>query len=106
MMINKQNAIGSKILSSHFMWHPADKSFSQEASSLPRSFNPESQIWNDSYDTGFIMVSERTSNNIVFSKAHTHRSTEGEITHWSFTAHPNLNRGVITERILLTIWND
>lgn len=99
--------IGSRIDSSLFTYSPDLKEFVTEASELGRGFNPFSQIWNDSRDEGFVMVGQKTGLELIFTHAHTHWNSEGEITQWSFTAFPAHNNcGKIKDRIFCTILND
>jgi hypothetical protein len=107
--MEETKVIGSRISSEMFLYMPERKEFVAEASDLGRGFNPFSQIWNDSCDAGFVMVGQKTGKELIFTTAHTHRDAEGDITHWSFTAVPSLNKrsGIkFEERIFVTILND
>jgi len=104
--MQETRVIGSRTVSSLWFYYTDCKEFVAEASELGSSFNPFSHIWNDSCDDGFVMVGQKTGMELIFTYAHTHRDAGGEITHWSFTAHPNLNKGKIKDRIFATILND
>ena len=101
-----RNVIANKIMSDQFFYDKQDSLFHQEASSLPKSFDPTSQIWNDSYDSGFVMIGEKTGKELIFFLGSTIRNNDNEITHWQFFADPQFNKGVIDKPVLATIWND
>ena len=98
--------IASKIDSDYFFYDKEDVLFHQEASSLPEHFNPVSQIWNDSADSGFVMVGQKTGKELIFFEKSEIRNSENEITHWQFVAEPAFNKKLISKPVKLVIWND
>ena len=97
--------IANKVSSKFFMWQKTTNTFVTEASDLPTSFNPESQVWNDSMDAGFVMESEKTGQKLIFFKAGTDKNSEGEIEGFLFRAFPQFNK-MLTQTINALIIND
>jgi len=98
--------IASKISSKYFEWLKVSKCFAADISSLPRSARPKGQIWNDSCDVGFVMVSEKTNRELIFFFKETDMTADGEIAGWQFVASHAFNKGVIDSDITCLIVND
>ena len=80
-------SICSKIGSRYFTWNRASKTFVTEISTLNgNGLNPLSQVWNDSCDAGFVMVSQITGVEVTFVLVDQHRDRDSDITHWEFAA--------------------
>lgn len=106
----KHKIIGARISSKYFMYQAAHGAvhgvFTAEISDF-NGFNPLSQIWDDFCDLGFVMVSEKTGAEVVFSLDHEVRDAENDITHWIF--EPSLGDITKNEKlrnITVTIYND
>ena len=84
--------IAKRIPSSLFHYSPAQKEFVAEASELPKTFDPLSQVWNDSADAGFIMVGQKSDKGMLFIHTDVEYNAEGEITAWLFEAEPVFNK--------------
>jgi len=101
--------IGDKISSKFFKWNKESSTFTAEASSLPKTFDPQTQIWSDSFDVGFIMEGEKTGANLIFTFSgpdYYRGSDEEELMGWIFTAHPQLNKKIIFTSVRVLIIND
>ena len=59
--------IANKISTKFFSYDKEDRTFTAEASSLPSTFDFESQIYDDACDCGFILISENTGNEALFT---------------------------------------
>ena len=70
--------IADKISTKFFSYDKENKTFSTEASDLPKTFNPESQIYDDACDCGFTLVSEKTGTEALFGFDREDRQ-EGEL---------------------------
>lgn len=106
--MQQTKVIGSQISTEFFIWLKENETFVAEASELPKYFNPESQIWNDSYDAGFVLVSEVTGKKLIFTLTGQDISNDEdrEVMGWLFTAQPSFNKGVLTEPVRALIIND
>ena len=100
------NIIADKISSKYFTYSAIHREFVIEASDLPRLLDPVGRIYNDACDAGFIMVSERTGKEVIFTVSPCSTDREGDVTAWHFTAYPEFNKGIIDEPIIATILND
>lgn len=100
--------IGKEISSSMFIWNGKDCCFSQEISSLgDQGKSLFSQLYDDSCDAGFVMVSHKTGNRFAFYLKEIHRNKEGEITHWSFKpVAESLRKFPHLRKLEGRIWND
>ena len=82
-----RNTICAKILSSHFTYTPDPTGlggvFSIEMSTL-RSLGGIGQVWTDSCDAGFVIVSAKTGNEAVFVFAHYRCDPQRDIVCWEF----------------------
>ena len=80
-----RNVIAPVISSSHFTYTPDPSGlggvFSIEMSTL-RSLGGIGQIWNDSSDAGFIIVSNKTSNEAIFVCTNIKCDAERDIVYW------------------------
>ena len=83
-----RNTICSKILSSHFTYTPDSSGlggvFSIEMSTL-RSLGGIGQVWTDSCDAGFVIVSAKTGNEAVFVCTNIKCDAERDIVYWELS---------------------
>ena len=106
--MNKQNIIADEIDSDYFHYHKVGIYFSQEISSLPKSFNHKSQIWNDSCDAGFIMKSHKTGKEFIFafdSVDYADKNKE-EIAGWNFKVVYENGMDAVQKSMTVLIIND
>ncbi len=106
--MEETRVIGNQISTVFFNWQKEENIFTAEVSMLPKYFNPESQIWNDSMDSGFVLVSEKTDKRLIFTftSCDLSNDVDREIMGWLFTAHPSFNKGILTEAVRALIIND
>ena len=71
--------IADKISTKFFTYDKESKTFSTEASSLPRTFNFNSRVFDDACDSGFTMVSQKTGTEVTFTFEKDDRDEEGEL---------------------------
>lgn len=81
------------------------KDFVAEASDLPGNYF-HSRVWIDACDTGFLMVSKRTGNKVLFCLTEEKRDREGEVYAWEYLACVDFNYPLIAEDIKCVIFND
>lgn len=96
------NLIGTEIPSNMFFWHPEDGEFRQEASSL-RGYKFNSQIWDDSADAGFVMVSDRTGESLPFYLSEVKTDNEGDVLAWHYKAY---SKDPKLSKLTAVVWND
>ena len=107
--MQETKVIAKRVGSERFTWHKDCNAFIAEASDLPKGFDFFSQVWNDACDAGFILVSERTGRELLFTFAYEdrhHVHEDAEIAGWNFVADPAFNKGLITEPVRALIIND
>ena len=104
--MQETKVIAKRVGSERFTWHKDCNSFIAEASDLPKGFDPLSQVWNDACDAGFILVSERTGKELLFTFSHEDKNIEHETMGWNFKAEPQFNKGIIAEPVDALIIND
>lgn len=79
------NTIGRRISTAKFAWHPDNKVFLAEMADLQRDgVNPIGQLFNDSADLGFVLVSMKTNLGLPFYLSDTQRDANGSIRYWEF----------------------
>ena len=103
IIVNKTAA--GKIPMTAFFYHPENRTFSQEISSLGR-YDLFQRIYDDACDTGFTMVSKKTGKEVVFflSKDIDWAGDEGK---WIFEPIPESIRKVPAAKGLkVIIFND
>ena len=64
-----------------FHYHPEDKTFTQEISTLGRDFQL-GQVYDDACDEGFTMVSHHTGKHVAFAQCSVDKDREGDIAGW------------------------
>ena len=92
---------GTKISTKMFFYDKADKTFSQEASSLGNALLT-GRLYSDADNLGFVMVSHKTGREIPFSLEAT-QYHNGDLVSWKFhsvTEYPS------TESYTVRVWND
>ena len=106
--MQETKVIGHQISTRSFLWQKEQNTFTAEVSMLPKYFNFESRIWNDSMDAGFILISEKTGKRLIFTFTCQDISDDAdrEIMGWIFTAHPSFNKNVLTQPVRVLIIND
>ena len=75
-----------------FYYSTTNKEFVAEMSDLSKTFDPLSQVWNDSADAGFIMMGQKSDKGMLFIHTDVEYNAEGEITAWLFEADPKFNK--------------
>jgi len=103
--MNETVITADRINSTKFEYMDASQSFVVEASELPKGFSPHKQIWNDSTDVGFIMVSHKTSQKLIFIQTEV-EMYDGDVEAWNFVATPEGNDNQITFPLNAVIIND
>jgi hypothetical protein len=98
--MNKQT-ICTEIRSSRFDFDTPTKTFVTEMSALER-MDPLRQIWNDSCDAGFVLISSQTGARLVMVLVEEPRLPGVETIRWVFTAVSN-DPGL--QKLRATIWN-
>lgn len=84
------NIIGQKIPMAKFHYSAMLKEFYCDMSALQHyHINPCSQLYNDSLDAGFVMVSHKTGVGVPFHLIGVQRDAEGDIRFWSFEPAQN-----------------
>ena len=79
------NIIGSKVSSRHFDFNCNTSEFVAEISMLQHGgINVLGQLYNDAYDTGFVMVSEKTGKEVEFTLCEVLRDSDHDVRFWSF----------------------
>ena len=104
-MVNETKIIADRISTKFFTWMESTQTFVTEASDLPKFFDPRKQLWNDSIDTGFVLVSENTNNELLFTFTRNDTDNEGAVDGWIFTAAPRFNP-MLSREMRLLIVND
>jgi hypothetical protein len=86
-----RNIIGDKISSKFFTFSRADNRndptcwFTTEMSTLNgNGFNPLKRAWSDACDAGFVLVSDKTGNEAVFTLIDTVRDADGDVVKYVF----------------------
>ena len=102
-MLNETKIIADKISTKFFPWYENTRTFLSEASDLPKGFNPQSQIWNDSADLGFVLVSEKSDHKLLFTFVGNDYDSDGDVDGWLFKATQQLNKLLDTDVDLLII---
>jgi len=90
--------IGSRISTDRFRYEKSTRTFRAEASDL-QGLRYCGQVWDDSCDAGFVMVSEKTGKEVPFVLCHTEFS-DGDLLYWDFTSFG------ITPEVRARIFND
>lgn len=75
--------VGTRIPTDQFFYDKPTRHFSQEASTL-RNYNFLSRLYNDSADTGFVLVSHKTGREVPVYLEHIVRDIEGDVSSWVF----------------------
>ena len=88
--------IADKISTKYFSYDKKSRTFTTEASDLPRTFNPESQVYDDACDYGFTLISEKTGNEALFVFDKEDRDNEGELagTWFQYFGRDNSLKGI------------
>lgn len=110
-MIKETEVIGHIISTQNFEWQKEGNIFVAEASSLPKHFDFGAHIWYNSDDTGFILRSEVTKKDLIFTfTGHDflddRDDQDYEVMGWLFLAVPALNKDILTEPVRALIIND
>ena len=100
------NIIAHEINSDKFEYISATETFVAEASELPETFNFTGLVWNDAVDVGFVMISQRTSDKLIFTLKDTDKDADGDTEGWNYIADPAVNNNLIASPIKLLIIND
>ncbi len=100
------NIIAHEINSDKFEYMSATETFVAEASELPETFNFTGLVWHDAADVGFVMISQRTTDKLIFTLKSTDKDADGDTEGWNYTAEPHLNNYLIDRSIKLLIIND
>lgn len=93
--------IGQRISSFMFFWNPEDATFSQEASTL-KGHKWAGQLYDDAADTGFVLVSSRTGEELAFYLVDAEYHNE-DVYAWHFHAATNDPK---LSKLKVVIWND
>jgi hypothetical protein len=80
-IMNKQNVIGPYYDTKHFTWIGESNYFVAEISTVPAVLR---QLWNDSLDLGFCMISHKTGNEAFFTLIAGERDDDGDYVFWLF----------------------
>jgi hypothetical protein len=107
-MKKSDNVIGSSVLSNRFDYVSAWKTFIAEISELSHGgVDPLGQLYNDSCDQGFVMISSKTGSEVEFYLHETQRDGEGEIGAWEFRATANaIHHNFNLQNVKVIILND
>jgi len=94
------------ISSKYFNFNSQRKEFFAEMSSLPK-FRWE-QVYNDSCDEGFTMVSKNTGDQVTFVVDRINTNADGDITEWVLipTKPLSADRAVLPKNLHVVIAND
>jgi hypothetical protein len=76
------NIIGTVYSSKHFTFSKESQCFIGEISEVPGVLR---QLWNDSYDTGFCMRSEKTGQIAYFTIEDVEHGGDGDVQYWIFS---------------------
>lgn len=90
--------IGDRISTTLFSYDSERRMFVTEDSSL-RGFNPMGQLWDDSCDQGFVMVSAKTGKEVPFY-FQSARHDEYDIQYWDFVSYR------ITPEVFVRVYNN
>jgi hypothetical protein len=96
--------IATEISAGMFHWDKETSTFSQEASSLGDTFNPLSQVWDDSCDEGFRLIGTKNKDNEVIYTFDRKDMFHGELYGWIFKAYPDARAkalGMANTRVLI-----
>lgn len=81
----KSQAIGNRVSSDKFSFHPASNSFVGEIAEIVVGGNcPLEQLYHDEDKQGFVMVSTRTGNEAEFYLTNIMREVDGDTRAWIF----------------------
>lgn len=93
----------SKIPSDAFDFDVDTNTFSQEISMLEHGqHNPFRQIWADSSEEGFVLVSSKTNMELVFSFSGASRFRGGDVSKWELTPY---STDPVLSQLKVVIWN-
>lgn len=84
----KSQAIGNRINSKNFGYSTMTRTFHADISELEwRLLDAFDQLWADEGTKGFVMVSEKTADEVPFVLDHTEREVDGDTCAWRFVPH-------------------
>jgi hypothetical protein len=96
--------IAHEISAGMFHWDIENNTFSQEASSLGESVSPMGQVWDDSCDQGFVLVSTKDKKNKVIYTFDGVDEHHGEVVGWRFSVFPDKaahRMGMLETKVLI-----